>query len=50
MKMPKIVLTVILAIILNCLNWSITEATCLMNEIRSNRAEDVSVYLIEATV
>ncbi len=40
------VLTVILTIMLNCVNWRISEATCLMNEIRSNRAGDVSAYLI----
>ena len=50
MKRPKIVLTVFLAIMLNFVNWSITEANCLMNEIRSNSPGNVSSYLIEATI
>ena len=50
MKIPKIVLTIILAITLNCVNWNITEAACLMNQIRYNTAGDVSSYLIKATV
>jgi hypothetical protein len=50
MEIPRIVLTVFLAIMLNCVNWSITEATCLMNQIRSNSAGNVSAYLIETTV
>ena len=48
--MHRIVFAVFLAIILNCVNWSITEAACLMNQIRSNSAGDVSAYLIETTV
>ncbi len=50
MEMPRIFLTVFLAIMLNCANWRIIEAACLMNEIRSNSAGDVSSYLIKTTV
>jgi len=48
--MPRVVLTLILAIMLSCVNWRIAEATCLMNEIRSNTAGDVNAYLIETTI
>jgi hypothetical protein len=49
MKISKIILTVILAITLNCVNGNITEAACLMNQIRYNTDGDVSAYLIKTT-